>query len=84
MVFQIDGCPKKISYKEKIVIRPLLYDCFNYDYISDPFKYYAEDRLLVNNDYLSFSRNVYEIEKFDDLIKIIDNNFSVPIIEFNE
>lgn len=72
------------NYEEKIVIRPLLYDCFNYDYISDPFKYYAEDRLLVNNDYLSFYRNVYEIEKFDDLIKIIDNNFSVPIIEFNE
>lgn len=76
----------KNKYKERLVVKPLLYDTINYNYIGDPLKYYSEDRLLVDGSCLTFYRNVYEVEKFDDMINALTTMSSCnhQVIEFNE
>lgn len=70
------------SYSKTISVHPLLFDPFNYDYISIPFKYWVVERFVYDNTVISYERSIYRIDpgKVNILISDLNDNIEVPIL----
>ena len=68
------------KYSLILSIHPLLLDCFDYDNIVDPLKYWCLDKVTLNNGITTVNRTIVEVNKLEDLIKILNEDIEEPII----
>lgn len=77
---------KPQDYEETLNIHPLLLDSFNYNFIDNPLKYWAQNKLSRDNDMITINRYIYILEKENSerLISDLFNESTYYGIEMDE